>query len=89
MVSDVAVEGGQKTVGLMRTAGGEAVFVRADVSQAAEVEALVRRAAETYGRVDCAFNNAGIVWVAVRTADYTQKDWDRVLAINLTASGCA
>ena len=84
VVSDVAVEGGQETVRLVEAAGGETVFVRADVAHAADVDALVQRAVETYGRVDCAFNNAGIAGAAARTADYTQKDWDRVLAINLT-----
>ncbi|MCS6927443.1 MAG: SDR family NAD(P)-dependent oxidoreductase, partial [Candidatus Binatia bacterium] len=60
VVSDVVVEGGEQTVQLIRAAGGEAIFVKADVANAAEVEALVAKAVETYGRLDCAFNNAGI-----------------------------
>ena len=84
VVADVTVEGGEETVKLITSAGGEAMFVQTDVAQAAEVEALVTRAVETYGRLDCAFNNAGIAGAAARTGEYTQKHWDRVIAINLT-----
>ena len=60
VVSDIVVEGGEETVRLIHDAGGEAVFVKADVSQAADVEALINATVETYGRLDCAHNNAGI-----------------------------
>ena len=60
VVSDVALEGGEETAGLIREAGGEALFVSADVSQAAQVEALVAKTVETYGRLDAAHNNAGL-----------------------------
>jgi len=84
VVSDVAVEGGQQTVRLIEEDGGEASFVEADVSKAAQVEALVGRTVETYGRLDYAFNNAGIEGrMATNTADYPEEDWDRVIAINL------
>ena len=73
LFSDVVVEGGEETVNLITSAGGEAVFVQTDVAQAAEVEALVTRAVERYGRLDCAFNNAGIAGAAARTGDYTSK----------------
>ena len=52
-------EGGQETARLAREAGGEATFVRADVRIEAEVQALVDLMASEYGRIDCAFNNAG------------------------------
>ena len=84
VVSDVVVEGGEQTVNFIKSAGGEAVFVQTDVAQAEEVETLVTQAVETYGRLDCAFNNAGIAGAAARTGDYTPKHWDRVIAINLT-----
>ena len=84
VVSDVVVEGGQETVKLITDAGGEASFVQTDVAQAAQVEALVKHAVDTYGRLDCAFNNAGIAGATARTGDYTQKHWDRVISINLT-----
>ncbi len=83
-VADVGMEGGEETVKAIRTAGGEAVFIRADVSRADEVQALVGRVVETYGRLDCAHNNAGIGGSGALTADYLQEDWDQVLRVNLT-----
>lgn len=84
VVSDVAVEGGEETVRLIQEDGGEASFVEADVSKAAQVEALVERVVGTYGRLDYAFNNAGIEGaMATNTADYPEEDWDRVIATNL------
>ena len=58
--------------------------MQADVSQAADVEALINTAVETYGRLDCAHNNAGIAGKAQSTVDCTQENWDRIIAINLT-----
>jgi NAD(P)-dependent dehydrogenase (short-subunit alcohol dehydrogenase family) len=84
IVADVNAEGGEKTVHLIKEVEREAAFVRADVSQAAEVEALIDKAVETYGRLDCAFNNAGIPGAAlVPTADYPEDTWDQVISINL------
>jgi NAD(P)-dependent dehydrogenase (short-subunit alcohol dehydrogenase family) len=59
------------------------VFVRCDVSNAAEVEAAVKSAVDTYGRLDCAHNNAGIEGPMASTVDYAEADWDRLLGINL------
>ena len=84
VASDVTLEGGQQTVRLIEEDGGEAFFVETDVSKAAQVEALVGRAVEAYGRLDYAFNNAGIEGrMATNTADYPEEEWDRVIAINL------
>ncbi len=83
VVADVAVEGGEETVQLIQQRGGEAIFVKADVARAAEVETLVARAVQTYGRLDCAHNNAGIEGAAATTVDYAEDAWERVLAINL------
>ena len=84
MVADIVVEGGHETVSLVKNAGGEATFIRADVSQASEVEAMVKQTTETYGRLDCAFNNAGIEGPVCSTVEYTEEDFDRVVAIDLT-----
>ena len=84
MVADIVVEGGHETVSLVKNAGGEATFIRADVSQASEVEAMVKQTIETYGRLDCAFNNAGIEGPVCSTVEYTEEDFDRVVAIDLT-----
>ena len=85
VIADVNVEGGEETVRMIAEAGGEATFVETDVSKAAEVEHMVSRAVEVYGRLDCAFNNAGIEGTTlVPTADYTIAAWDQVIAVNLT-----
>jgi len=83
MVSDVVIDGGEETVAQIKAAGGEATFMRADVSQRADVEALIRQTVETYGRLDCAHNNAGIEGDLAPTADCTEANWDRTIAINL------
>jgi len=84
IVSDVAAEGGEETVRLIEVAGGKAAFIKADVSDAREVEMLVGGTMETFGRLDCAVNNAGIEGVLAPTADYPEEAWNRVLGINLT-----
>ncbi len=84
VVTDVVVEGGEETVRLIKAAGGEALFVKADMAKAAEVEVMVNEAVATYGRLDCAHNNAGIEGAMGTTTDYTEQDWDRVIRINLT-----
>lgn len=84
VVADVLVAGGEETVRLIKDAGGDAIFVKADVGQAADVEAMVRKAVETYGRLDCAHNNAGIEGATAKTSDYAWEEWERVIRINLT-----
>jgi NAD(P)-dependent dehydrogenase (short-subunit alcohol dehydrogenase family) len=82
-VADIQIEQGHETVRLVKEAGGEAMFVKCDVSVASEVEAAVGKVVETFGRLDCGFNNAGIDSAMARTADCTEEDWDRVIAVNL------
>src|SRR5437763_3554509 len=60
MIADYAQEGGERTVKMIKDAGGTASFIHADVSIARQVEAIVSKTVETYGRLDGAFNNAGI-----------------------------
>ena len=83
VVSDVVVDGGNETVQLIKQAGGEATFVKADVAQTADVESLVQQTVTTYGRLDCAHNNAGISGPLTTVADTAESKWDRVIAINL------
>jgi NAD(P)-dependent dehydrogenase (short-subunit alcohol dehydrogenase family) len=65
--------------------GGEATFVHVDVSNATEVEAMISKAVETYGRLDCAHNNAGVTQRDYPpTGEYPEDDWNRVIAVNLT-----
>lgn len=74
---------GKETIDLVRTAGGEGLFVKTDVSRAAEVEALVRKTVEKFGRVDVAFNNAGIEGNWLPIVEQPEEDWDRTIDINL------
>jgi NAD(P)-dependent dehydrogenase (short-subunit alcohol dehydrogenase family) len=74
---------GEETVHMIREAGGDACFVRADVAQAAAVQALVTTCVTRYGRLDYAVNNAGIEGSIVPMIDYTEDDWDAIIAINL------
>ena len=82
VVADVNAEGGEGTVRLIEDGGGEAIFVRTDVTQAAEVEALVNQTVQAYGRLDAAFNNAGIS-IEGRVHEVTEAEWDRLLGVNL------
>jgi NAD(P)-dependent dehydrogenase (short-subunit alcohol dehydrogenase family) len=84
VVSDVAVEGGEETVRLIKAADGEAIFVQADVAKESDVEALVRTTIKQYGRLDYACNNAGIEGVSLPTAEYPTEIWQKVIAVNLT-----
>lgn len=74
---------GEETVRLVWDAGGEATLVKTDVTRAAEVEALVSKTVDAYGRLDCAFNNSGTTGVMARTAECTEENWDHVLTLNL------
>lgn len=84
VVSDVAREGGEETARLVEAAGGSAAFVAADVTQPAQVEELIAQAVGTYGRLDCALNNAGIEGALAPTAEYPLDAWNAVIAVNLT-----
>jgi len=83
VVSDVVDEGGEGTVALIREAGGEAVYVRCDVSQSSQVENMVNYTVETYGRLDYAANNAGINGQVSGIVTCTEENWEQVLAIDL------
>ncbi len=77
---------GQETLDLVRKAGGTANFLAGDISSEPFVEEVVASAVQTYGRLDCAFNNAGIISeLAEPVGNYSLAEWDRVLRINLTS----
>ncbi|MBD3884537.1 glucose 1-dehydrogenase [Phormidium tenue FACHB-886] len=73
---------GEETVRQIVDASGEAIFVQTDVTQAKEVQALVDRTLEQYGRLDAAFNNAGS-GKGVRLIDLTEDEWEQEIAVNL------
>src|SRR6266852_1020432 len=66
---------GMGTIDLVRNAGGEGLFVKNDVSQAADVQALVRKTVEKFGRLDVAFNNAGIEGSIIPIVEQSEEDW--------------
>lgn len=84
VVADLVEEGSKDTVRLIKEVGGDAVFVKCDVSKAVDVEAMVKKAIDTFGRLNYAFNNAG-VGVLKSTVDCTEEDWD--LHINVMLKG--
>ncbi|GAP13584.1 dehydrogenase [Longilinea arvoryzae] len=84
VVSDIDEEGGRKTVRLIREKSGEAFFIKTDVANPADCEALVRRTIENYGRLDIACNNAGIGGEQGQTADYSIEGWQKVIGVNLS-----
>jgi len=82
VVADLDAIRGEETVALAKAAGGRAVFQRCDVSAAADVEALIARAVNEFGRLDFAHNNAGINSLAAD--EWETKHWDRSVGVNLT-----
>jgi NAD(P)-dependent dehydrogenase (short-subunit alcohol dehydrogenase family) len=74
---------GNETIELIRATGNDALFVKADVSKANEVETLVQKTVDQFGRLDVAFNNAGIEGVLAPIVRQSEEDWDRTIDINL------
>jgi NAD(P)-dependent dehydrogenase (short-subunit alcohol dehydrogenase family) len=83
VIADINVQGGEETALEIKDAGGEAHFIRADVSKSAEVEALIKEIIERYNRLDCAYNNAGILGDVVSVIDHTEESWNRTIETNL------
>jgi len=84
VVADVNEDAGQGVVEELRAAGGQAVYVRADVSKGAEAEGMIRAAEESFGRLDVLFNNAGISHARDDDAVATEEEvWDLTMSINL------
>ena len=88
VTTDANIKGAEDTVGLIKNAGGEASFIKCDVSKAAEVETLINKTVEIYGSLDIAFNNAGVGpdgkrLPVVPIADCPEDVWDRTIDVNL------
>jgi NAD(P)-dependent dehydrogenase (short-subunit alcohol dehydrogenase family) len=87
-IADVMGEAAAETVSLVNAAGGQAISLGGEVTSDAEVAALVAAVVRTYGRLDCAFNNAGIAGYQVdaggkKTAEWSEAAFDRMIAVNL------
>jgi len=89
VISDMSVKGGEETVKMIKQAGGEAYFIKTDVRIENDVKGLIANIADTYGRLDCAFNNAGVFRNAEmneqndRITKITETQWDFVINTNM------
>lgn len=83
VVSDINDDGGEETVAAVKTAGGEAIFVHADVSSGIEVGNMIRKAKERFGRIDIILNNAGMMQNPASVEDLDEVAWDRIFAVNV------
>ena len=88
VVADLSADGVKETVGLINVAGGQAMSVVADMTKAADIAAMVAATVKAHGRLDCAFNNAGIAAYQVGaagklTAEWSEESFDKMIAVNL------
>ena len=83
VVADVNAAAGAETAQFLREQGSESLFVHTDVGNAAAVQHLIQTIVQTYGRLDCAFNNAGIEGLPTRTADASEEDFDQIMRVNV------
>jgi NAD(P)-dependent dehydrogenase (short-subunit alcohol dehydrogenase family) len=81
-VADIDESGGSETVEIIAGADGSAFFFKTDVTKSAEVKALIEETVRRFGKLTCAFNNAGIEGGAFLTGQYPEDEWDRVIAVN-------
>lgn len=84
VVADVLENEGRQTLERIEAEGGKGLYVKSDVSNSADVQAMVRQTVDTFGRLDYLVNNAGIGGPNAPTADYPEEDWNRIIGINLT-----
>jgi NAD(P)-dependent dehydrogenase (short-subunit alcohol dehydrogenase family) len=82
-IADVAEERNQETARLIEDAGGRALAVRCDVTRSEDVRAALSGAVDVFGRLDVAFNNAGVEQAITAAADLPDEEWDRIVAVNL------
>jgi NAD(P)-dependent dehydrogenase (short-subunit alcohol dehydrogenase family) len=85
IVTDIVADAGASTVEAVKSQGGAAAFVRADLSSESDVRALVDEAVSIYGRLDGAFNNAGLEQCNIPLHELTTEQWERALKVDLTS----
>jgi NAD(P)-dependent dehydrogenase (short-subunit alcohol dehydrogenase family) len=83
VAADLSEHGNQETARMIEEAGGRALAVKCDVSRDNDVKAALEKTVETFGRLDFAFNNAGVEQPITPAADLTEEEWDRIVDINL------
>ena len=84
VVADFVVEAGERTAKKIKHAGGEAIFVKTDVTKPDDGKNMVKKAVDSYRKLDVIFNNAGITGKPNMTVDYEEEEWGKVIATNLT-----
>lgn len=82
VIADIDQKSGEETASLIKEKGGNAIFVQTDITNETSVKALIDTAVQTYGKLDCAHNNAGIM-IGGPITDINEKDWDKLMNINL------
>jgi len=82
-VADIDASIGEETVSLIKRDGGEAIFIKTDVTESEQLKALIDTTTSTFGALHILFNNAGVGNSEVRSIDLTEEEWDRVIDINL------
>ena len=83
VAADINAKGAEETAGFITAAGGTAISYCVDVSKTEQVEKLIRKTIEAFGRLDCAHNNAGIAGMRKKVADFAEESWDETIAVNL------
>jgi len=83
VLADIDARGGKRTAQRIADLDGDAIFVKADVAKSTDVFRLIQRVIKTYGRLDCAHNNAGCSGEIAKTTDSTEDNWDHVIETNL------
>ncbi|RPJ69239.1 MAG: SDR family oxidoreductase, partial [Alphaproteobacteria bacterium] len=83
VVADLRVDQGEEVVKRIHSEGGKAIFIKCDIAQESEIKKLINMTIETFGKLDCAFNNAGIEGDVADTTAATNDNWERVININL------
>ncbi len=82
-VADVNTHEGQQTIQLIQDAGGQGLFIAADMTNRLDIENMVEHTVSQFGRLDIAFNNAGTPGEFTNVVDCTEEEWDQVLSLNL------
>jgi len=83
VIADFLEDKIQETLNMIKAAGSEGIFIRCDVANSKDVKALIEKTITTFGRLDYAFNNAGIEGTFANTQDCTEENFDRTVAVNL------
>jgi len=86
VIADIDAHGGEQTAQMIADQDNDVLFVKADVSKSHHVDQLIQQVVKTYGRLDCAHNNAGIEGELAKTSDCSEDNWNNVIETNLKSA---